>query len=91
MQSHAPSAIPSPPQIPHSSNSNSEPHILSHPVGADSPQPQPKSILPSQSHDPSAIPSPLHSPHSSTIASPPHSLLQSAYKHVPLSTFALGS
>ena len=64
-QSHSPSAIPSPPHTPHSSNTNSEPQVLSHPDGPLNPQPQPRSTLPSQSQSPSGIPSPLHTPHSS--------------------------
>ena len=51
---------------------------MSHPEGPASPQPQPKSIFPSQSHVPSAIPEPSHIPHSSTTAEPPHVPAQSS-------------
>ena len=68
----------SPPQTPHSSFSNVEPQVLSQPDGPASPQPQPKSTLPSQSHWPSAMPVPPQIPHSSISAVPPHSPAQSA-------------
>ena len=68
MQSHA-SATPLPPQTPHASFSNVDPHALSHPVGPGSLQPQPKSTLPAQSHAPASILS-LHGPHSPSHVSP---------------------
>ena len=52
--------VPSPPHTPHASSSKVEPHVLSQPDGAGSPQPQPKS---------SALP-PLHTPQSSRAPSP---------------------
>ena len=65
----------SPPHSPQSSNTNIEPQVLSHPDGASSPQPQPKSTLPSQSQFPSAIPFPPHSPHSSNCKQDPSSIV----------------
>ena len=70
--------MPSPPHTPHSSTTAVDPHALSHPDGPASPQPQPKSTLPSQSHAPSAMPSPPHTPHSSTKEEPPHTPAQSS-------------
>ena len=75
-QSHASSAMPSPPQIPHSSFSKLEPHSSSQPEGPASPQPQPKSTLPSQSHASSAMPPPPHTPHSSNSKLEPQTLSQ---------------
>ena len=56
----------SPLQTPQSSITAIDPQILSQPDGAGSPQPHPKSILPSQSHEPSGIPFPPQTPHSSS-------------------------
>ena len=52
----------SPPQTPHSSFSKIEPHVLSQPDEASSPQPQPKSTLPSQSPRPEQSSTIQHSP-----------------------------
>ena len=63
-QSHAPSAIPEPPQTPQSSKTNVEPHCVSQPEGPASKHPQPTSSEPSPPQTPqsSATRSPLHVP-----------------------------
>ena len=50
-------SVASPPQVPHTSSSSVDPHVLSQPVGPGSKHPQPKS----------SDPPPLHTPHWSTI------------------------
>ena len=65
----------SPSQTPQSSIIAIDPQILSQPDGAGSPQPHPKSILPSQSHEPSGIPLPPQTPHSSSSRQEPSSIV----------------